>query len=347
MAAPHRRGLHTPRPAWPSRRRRLFPNRVLRARIAAQNGLPTKKMGRALRRAACAGEHAHLHGHAMRGGTGLAVGDRFGQSEDIGRGDLGHDLFVAGAHDPAVTEDVAQAQHLVRTCCGVPRQSRSWVSMPPTKTRCLPNRYHPVAGLGAQHLRLTTPGTHLCLHIRPPTGAEPGFVLHFHHRPRTGMWSARMQEIIHLHRRGLDHHDVQATLAASAALLGLLGSLAVDAASDQNTVANAKLEHLVAVLEATWREDLAACTLAERAGLTQVVASRLMRKHLHLTLAGWSTVAARRGGRASARHHHPAGGRDWTPRRPSQCAALQQSGAPLHRPEFRSSSAMMRERWPH
>ena len=134
---------------------------------------------------------------------------------------------------------------------------------------------------------LTTPGTHLCLHIRPPTGAEPGFVLPFHHRPRTGMWSVRMQEIIHLYRRGLDHHDVQATLAASAALLGLLGSLAVDAASDPNAVANAKLDRLVAVLEATWREDLAVCTLAERAGLTQVVASRLMRKHLHLTLAGW------------------------------------------------------------
>jgi AraC-like DNA-binding protein len=134
---------------------------------------------------------------------------------------------------------------------------------------------------------LPKPGTHLCIHIRPPSGAEPSFVLPLHHRPRAGVWSARMQEIIRLHRRGLDHHDAQATLAASAALLGLLGSLAVDAATDQGGGTNARLERLLAVLEATWREDLAVSTLAERAGLTQVVASRLMRQHLNITLAGW------------------------------------------------------------
>ncbi len=138
---------------------------------------------------------------------------------------------------------------------------------------------------------LPEPGFHLCVHFAamPPVPDGPALDLPLHLRPGTAgaHLGDHLHEVLRRHalarRRGpaaVDH-----AAAASALLLALLHELAALGREGTARPAHPGFERLLAVIDETMAEDLSATELARRAGLSQTVASRLLRRHLGTTMA--------------------------------------------------------------
>lgn len=128
------------------------------------------------------------------------------------------------------------------------------------------------------------PGRHLCVHfaIAPSRRDRPELALPLHLRP--GAAGAHLAD--HLHEILRLHHDGAPAAHASALLLALLHELAALAQGRRQPARiHPGLPHLLAAIDDTASEDLPAAVVARRAGLSQAVASRLLRQHLGTTLA--------------------------------------------------------------
>lgn len=143
------------------------------------------------------------------------------------------------------------------------------------------------------HYDLDVAGQHLCVHFEATPVQEPSVTLPLHWRPRMHeRWlRERLQEIIHLHRRGETGTATGelARHAAGAALQSLLLWLGIAAAERKHETTQtgrgaAVLDEVRRHLEDNYRRPLSMPALARRFGLSQNYLARQFRRRHGMTI---------------------------------------------------------------
>jgi len=144
------------------------------------------------------------------------------------------------------------------------------------------------------HYDLDAPGQHLCLHFEmvPADGAVVTLPVYWRPGPQGRWLRERLQEIIHLRRRGDGGPEAKlARMAASTALQGFLLALAVMVGSRPRPAAAARPTRVAEVLDAvrrhldeSYRETVDVPALARKFGVSQNHLARKFRAQHGLTL---------------------------------------------------------------